>query len=218
MLILFLCPWKFMVMESDWFNANESHATARCLPFVLNTKVRLRALFVVKQINCKNLDKFFPSLLLLFHNPIQNHIPEGETACPHQLSQPFVKQDSFCSRLCCLSKEARMWMGVWSALTSLLPNLEAWRSHFIRNLSEERSQNTCDQCQLVNPVFLGVRSTLGPSALKLAEVSQPGNVRPGMICALTGWRFSWVPYEVDGRWSRTGETDIRKTKTKPPTA
>lgn len=52
MLILFLCPWKFMVMESDWFNANESHATARCLPFVLNTKVRLRALFVVKQMLC----------------------------------------------------------------------------------------------------------------------------------------------------------------------
>lgn len=48
MLILFLCPWKFMVMESDWFNANESHATARCLPFVLNTKShRLRAFVLV---------------------------------------------------------------------------------------------------------------------------------------------------------------------------
>lgn len=126
MLILFLCQWKFMVMESDWFNANESHVTARCLPFVLKSDLELCLLlsrcfasppvfqlqkthFIAKLnwygclINCKNLDKFFPSLLL-FHNPIQNHIPEGETACPHQLSQPFVKQDFFCSRLCRLSR------------------------------------------------------------------------------------------------------------------
>lgn len=50
--ILFLCQWKFTVMESDWFNVNESHSVARCLPFVLNTKVRLTALFVIKQMLC----------------------------------------------------------------------------------------------------------------------------------------------------------------------
>ena len=129
--ILFLPQWKFMIMESDWFNVNESHSVARCLPFVLNTKVRLTALslsrcfasplvfqlqkicFIAKLnwyvclINCENLDKFFPSLLLLFHNPIQNQIPEGETAHPHQLSKPFVRQSFFHSRLCCSNKEAR---------------------------------------------------------------------------------------------------------------
>lgn len=94
--ILYLCWWKFTVMESDWFNVNELHSVARWLPFVLNTKVRLTATFIGEQmlclatrlsvaenicfiaksnlygclINCEYLDKFFPSLLLLFHNPI----------------------------------------------------------------------------------------------------------------------------------------------------
>lgn len=98
-------------MESDQFNVNELHFVARWLPFILNTKVRLTALHIIKQmlclttclsvaenicfitklnwygclINCECWDKFFP-FLLLFHNPIQSQIPEGETACSHQLS------------------------------------------------------------------------------------------------------------------------------------
>lgn len=129
---LFLCWWKFMVMEFDQFNVHKLHSVARWLPFVFNAQVRLKAMFVIKQmlcptaclsvvenicfitklnwysclINCEDLNKFFPSLLLLFHDPIQ--IPEGEIACPHQLSQASMRQCSLHSRLCYINKEARM--------------------------------------------------------------------------------------------------------------
>lgn len=99
------------------------------LPFVLNTKVRLTTLFVVKQmlclttclsvteeicfiaklnwygclINSENLDKFFPSVLLLFHNLIQTRPQNVEAACPRQLGKTFGRQ-CFPSRLYCTNR------------------------------------------------------------------------------------------------------------------
>lgn len=132
--IFFLCRWKFSVMESDQFNVNELHFASRWLPFVLNTEVTLTAMFIINQmlclttclsvvenicfitklnwycclINCEDLKKFFPSLLLLFHNPIQNQIIEGEIACLHQLSKPSMRQCFFQPGLCCINEEPRM--------------------------------------------------------------------------------------------------------------
>ena len=160
-------------------------------------------------INGEDPNQFFPSLLLLFHNPIQNQIPEGETACPRQLSKPFMRQCFFHSRLCCINKEARMWIMIlqWLRKSDLLsrPNTCGPGDPVLSGFCLRRGPWTLYVCSMNNHPSLpgtegllrtqGIQSGKGPGKW---EVSQPNCLWPGVHVKPHGWRL-YKLFIVDGQ-------------------